>query len=75
MRGPQSYRMLKDSTVQPEVKAGTIVYRCAKCDYGLASDDSWLTKIPHISVTLNADGDYPFFTVPECDLEATGEDE
>lgn len=66
---PTRYRMLKDSTIQPEVKAGAIVYECRKYDYGLASDDTYLTGVPHISVTLAADGDHPSFTVPERDLE------
>lgn len=65
----ESYRLLKDSQVKSSVKAGTIVYRCAKYDYGLANDDTRLTGIQHTSVTLKPDGDYPCFTVPTADLE------
>lgn len=66
---PKRYRMLKDSTINTEVTAGEIVYACRGYDYGLANDDSRVTGIQHISVTLNADGDYPSFTVPVRDLE------
>lgn len=47
--------------------AGTIVYPCAKPDYGCAGDDTRYTGEEHISVTLKSDGDYPFFTIP-CDM-------
>ena len=47
----------------------TIVYTCNKYDYGLAFDDELITGIPHQSVTLREDGDYPSFTVPCVDLE------
>ncbi len=43
---------------------GTIVYKCAYHDYGLARDDTNHTGIEHISVTLKPDGDYPSFTIP-----------
>jgi len=66
---PPRYIMLKDSTIEPSVKAGQVVYRCMKYDYGLAADDTALTGVKHISVVLNPDGDYPYFTVPESDLE------
>lgn len=65
----QAYRMLVDSKLEPKAKKGTIVYRQSGYDYGLASDDTRMTGIPHISVTLNSDGDYPGFTVPERDIE------
>jgi hypothetical protein len=45
-------------------QAGTKVYRQRMSDYGLANDDSRITGIQHITVTLNADGGYPGFTVP-----------
>lgn len=50
-------------------KAGTIVYPLKRHDYGLADDDTRITKIQHISVTLEEDGDYPSFTVPAYDVE------
>ncbi len=63
------YRMLKDSTSDQELKAGTIVYSCVMHDYGMAGDDTRLTGEPRISVTLKSDGGYPFFTVAERDVE------
>lgn len=65
----RSYRMLKDSTIAPEAKVGTVVFRCKGHDYGCASDDTRMTGIEHISVTFHADGSYPFFTVPLSDLK------
>jgi hypothetical protein len=64
-----TYRLLKDSEIEPKAKAGTLVYDCKGHDYGCANDDTRMTGIEHQSVTLNADGDYPFFTVPTRDLE------
>lgn len=49
--------------------AGTVCYLCTKCDYGCADDDERVTGEPHVSMTLKADGDYEFFTVPLKDLE------
>lgn len=63
------YRLLRDAATNEAAVAGTIVYSCAKHDYGLADDDTRLTGIRHVSVTLNPDGDYPFFTVPEGSIE------
>lgn len=60
----RSYIMLHDSKIEPSVLAGTIVYDTAKYDYGLARDDTYFTGVEHMSVSLNPDGDYPFFTVP-----------
>lgn len=51
-------------------KAGTVVYDSRKYDYGLASDDSRFTGIPHVAVTLDPSGGYPVFTVPQRDLES-----
>ncbi len=66
---PTAYRMLKDSKLEPEAKAGSTVYSIRGYDYGLASDDTRMTGIKHVSVTLNPDGEYPSFTIPEADLE------
>ena len=66
----QSFKMLADSKIKPEVKAGATVYDCHKYDYGCANDDTRHTGIEHKSVTLDPSGDYPFFTVPATDLEA-----
>lgn len=68
---PQKYKLLKDREIRGELcaKAGTTVYEVTGYDYGLARDDSVYSGIPHISVTLDATGGYPSFTVPTCDLE------
>ena len=63
------YKLLNDSKVHPDVKAGATVYSSLKCDYGLARDDAHAFGYPCRSVTLNADGDYPLFVVPASDLE------
>lgn len=61
---PQAYELLTDSKLNTDATKGTTVYKCRRTDYGCASDDTRLTGIEHISVTLNKDGDYPFFTHP-----------
>lgn len=52
-----------------EHKAGTLVYRCHKHDYGCSRDDSLYTGIEHRAFTLDENGDYPFFTVALRDVE------
>jgi hypothetical protein len=61
---PQAYEMLSNSTIEPEATKGRTVYKCAKHDYGCASDDTRITGVQHISLSLTSDGDYPFFTHP-----------
>jgi hypothetical protein len=63
--------MKADRTIHEKTfaKVGDIVYGAKHYDYGLASDDTILLGVEHKSVTLNKDGDYPFFTVPVADLE------
>ena len=61
--------MLKDSNVNRDVKKDDIVYDLCYYDYGLSNDDTRLFGIKYISVTLNENGYYPFFTVPLCDLK------
>ena len=51
-----------------EHKAGSRVYPCYVHDYGLARDEELMTGEPHMSVTLDEKGGYPFFTVPVKDL-------
>lgn len=58
----------KDRAAMP-VGDAEFCYSFLGCDYGLASDDSRVSGIPHISVTLNSDGSPPAFTVPSDDLE------
>ena len=62
---PTKYRMLANRF---DHKAGTIVYSGIKYDYGLANDDSIWYGTLHISVSLNENGDYPYFTIPIDDL-------
>jgi hypothetical protein len=66
---PQAYKILKDSTLNKEAVAGTVVYSCSGYDYGLARDDTAITGIEHASVTLKRSGGYPSFTIPLEDLE------
>jgi hypothetical protein len=63
------YRLKRDSDLEPDAKAGTIVYTLRRHDYGLAQDDERMTGFPHRSVTLDPEGDYPSFTVPCSALE------
>lgn len=49
--------------------AGTIVYDAGCYDYSLAADDTRLTGVEHVSVTLNSSGGYPFFTIPKRQLD------
>jgi len=63
------YRIKKAGTNSMGYAAGTICYDVSKWDYGCSSDDTRHTGIEHVAVTLNADGDYPFFTVVKDDLE------
>jgi hypothetical protein len=50
-------------------KAGEIVYTCKGYDYDCASDDTRWTGIEHTSVSHDADGGYPFLTIPKSALE------
>lgn len=68
------YRLLADAVNSKGLaKQGDVVCKCRFYDYGCASDDSRILGIPHISVTMAQDGGYPFFTVPERDLEPLDE--
>lgn len=48
---------------------GKTVYELIEDDFGQAEHDSHETGFKHISVTSDPRGDYPGFTVPECDLK------
>lgn len=50
-------------------KAGTTIYEFAGHDYGCRSQDEFYTQKPHMVVTLDPDGDGPFFTVPTEEVE------
>ncbi len=62
----KSYRLKADRF---DVPAGTICFEARGHDYGCSSDDTRFSGIQHISVTLDPEGGYPFFTVPVRDLE------
>lgn len=63
-----AYKM-KAATSSMGYPVGTIVYRVGGHDYGCAGEDTRHTGIEHVSVTLDPDGGYPFFTIPKRDLE------
>ena len=64
----KKYKIIRADRAAGEVEVGKFVYDSAGHDYGLASDDTQATGIQHVSVTLNENGDYPFFTIPLEDL-------
>lgn len=66
----QKYILAHDRVLRGEImaKAGDAVYDQRGHDYGLASDDTRITGIEHVTVTLNENGDYPGFTVPKHHL-------
>ena len=71
LRSPRSFRLTtachrRDGTTVP---AGTMVYEFRYTDYGLANDDTRATGVEHVSVTLDAEGKWPSFTVPKSHLE------
>lgn len=61
---PKKFQLATDSTINKSAKAGTIVFVCTKHDYGCANDDTRATGKHHTSMTLDPEGDYPFFTHP-----------
>lgn len=65
---PKAYTVVGAGAANSDIKVGDTVYELYGYDYGLASDDSRATGVPHKSVTLNSDGDYPAFTIPEHSL-------
>lgn len=67
----RAYRVTTERELRGEIwaKVGDTVYRAKGHDYGCASDDTHMTGIEHISVTLDRAGGYPFFTIPITSLE------
>lgn len=61
-----AYRL---SETRFEHPAGTIVYRQNCYDYGISSDDTRITGVEHVTMTLRQDGGYPGFAVPVHVLE------
>lgn len=68
--GPKAYTVLHTRTLGETtyVNKGDTVYAARCADYGLANDDTRLTGMQHISVTLDPTGDYPYFTIPVAHL-------
>lgn len=61
-----TFWVLRDSGF---LKANEVVYDFIHWDYGLASDDTRYTGVPHTSVTRSPDGKgTPSLTVPFRDL-------
>jgi len=58
-----------DRAAKTDLKSGDAVFYCRGHDYGCASDDTAMTGIHHVSVTLDENGDYPFFTIPREDIK------
>ena len=65
----KKFKIIRADRAAMQVEVDDIVYDSVKHDYGLASDDTRITGIEHVSVTFKEDGDYPFFTIPRADLQ------
>lgn len=64
------YKLLrKDRAASTLNENDEYVYDCVYYDYGISDDDTRLTGLKYISVTRDENGNYPFFTIPEEDLE------
>lgn len=68
------YIVLKQSQREPKAKVGVVVYPSRRPDYGLALDEEREFGFPCRSVTLNADGDYPFFVMRCDDMQVVRDD-
>lgn len=66
----QAFKVLRtDRAADKSLTVGQTIYDCRGYDYGTASDDTRFTGIKHVSMSLDPTGDYPFFTIPEADIE------
>lgn len=61
MRKPRTFSM-------PSLLGSTTVYECLETDFGCALEESLESGVPHLSVTLEPSGEYPFFTCPMTHL-------
>ena len=52
---PEAFRLMRDSRLCPEARAGTSVYSCILGTYGLAAQDTRMTGRRHRCVTLDPD--------------------
>ena len=64
----RAYRIIRASTNEPRAVAGSIVYETLLPDFGLAAEDTSMTGVPHLSVTLDNDGMGPSFSIPAADV-------
>jgi hypothetical protein len=73
---PKKYTVRVERVINKHIyaKAGEVVYDYMGCDYGLSGDDRRLTGDEHTSVTKQADGSAPSFTIPKHHLEEIQED-
>lgn len=67
-RDGEAWTVVRADRAASPVDVGATVYRCASYDYGCANDDTRMTGVQHVSVTLDPTGAYPFFTIPTEDL-------
>ena len=65
----KKYKLLKDSTVMPQFRAGDTVYEFEGHDFGCVRDDMLYGDIESRAVVAHTDQEAPFFTVPIVDLE------
>lgn len=67
----RSYILLQDRVIDGELmgRVDDMVFECIRDDHGCANQDTRATGIPHIAVTFDPKGGYPFFTVPRRDLK------
>lgn len=68
------YIVLKQSELEPKATVGSVVYPIRRPDYGTARDDERSLGVPCRSVTLNEDGDYPFFVMACEDMQVVRDD-
>jgi hypothetical protein len=64
-----AFLLTEAAASNPNVKAGTVVFKYRGYDYGCAADDTAITGEKHISVTLDPEGGTPFFTVRKDHLQ------
>lgn len=70
VKPPRSFKVLAAHVCGPEsVAAGDTVYALQGHDYGCAADDTRILGKPHVAVTKQTDGGYPFFILPKEILE------
>jgi hypothetical protein len=65
----KKYKLLKDSTLMPQFRAGDTVYEFTGYDHGCVRDDMAYGGIESVAVVAHTDQEAPFFTVPVSDLE------